>query len=59
MKSAYNNNKCCIIGNAIKFTEAGKVTASLIATDRQITISVSDTGIGIEKDKFATIWTEL
>ena len=45
-----------LVGNAIKFTETGKVTVSAVATDEQISISVSDTGIGIEKDKFATIF---
>lgn len=50
-----------LIGNAIKFTDQGEV-AVLVDNDRKdqhrqtISISVSDTGIGIEPDKFDVIF---
>ena len=50
-----------LIGNAIKFTEKGSVslTCSLVSkngSDVKINFIVSDTGIGIEKDKLSTIF---
>ncbi|MFT4928847.1 MAG: signal transduction histidine kinase/ligand-binding sensor domain-containing protein [Phenylobacterium sp.] len=45
-----------LIGNAIKFTEAGQVTVFAEVTDNQLTISINDTGIGIAEDKFASIF---
>jgi len=40
-----------LIGNAIKFTEAGTVRISAEANDREWRVSVGDTGIGIPEDK--------
>jgi PAS domain S-box-containing protein len=48
-----------LVGNAIKFTERGGVTVSLAAPSRngsQLTISVSDTGIGVAADKLPTLF---
>lgn len=36
-----------LIGNGLKFTEAGGVTVSLAASDNLVTVSVKDTGAGI------------
>jgi signal transduction histidine kinase/CheY-like chemotaxis protein len=50
-----------LIGNAIKFTEKGKVSLTLQAmkansSEATIRFSVRDTGIGIPADKFETIF---
>ena len=47
-----------LVGNAIKFTAAGKVTVSLAtgASPNEISLSVTDTGIGIPHDKIGIIF---
>jgi len=40
-----------IIDNAIKYTKEGSVLVKIDSNDKNVTISVKDTGIGIEKDK--------
>ncbi|MBF0290448.1 MAG: HAMP domain-containing histidine kinase [SAR324 cluster bacterium] len=45
-----------LIGNAVKFTESGSVTVTAKQHDAVLIVSVTDTGIGISKDKFETIF---
>lgn len=45
-----------LIGNAIKFTQRGMVAVSAEATGEELTITVTDTGIGIPKDKLERIF---
>ncbi|XMO23549.1 SpoIIE family protein phosphatase [Leptospira sp. 'Mane'] len=45
-----------LVGNAIKFTEKGKVEINAEIADRFGKFSISDTGIGISKDKFHDIF---
>jgi len=45
-----------LVGNAIKFTQAGSVTLSVSAGEAQggqvpLSIAVTDTGIGVAEDK--------
>ena len=45
-----------LVGNAIKFTEKGQVEIRAEEKDNMLSISISDTGIGIAKDKFQNIF---
>ncbi|NQZ08604.1 MAG: response regulator, partial [Algicola sp.] len=45
-----------LVGNGIKFSHSGGVTVRAKKSDSGIVVSVMDTGIGIGKDKFATIF---
>jgi signal transduction histidine kinase/ligand-binding sensor domain-containing protein/CheY-like chemotaxis protein len=45
-----------LVDNAIKFTESGAVTVSAAQNDGMVEVAVSDTGIGIPQDKFASIF---
>jgi two-component system, sensor histidine kinase ChiS len=47
-----------LIGNAIKFTESGRVSVDAVQENDVITVSVEDTGIGIPKDKHDIIFQE-
>ena len=45
-----------IIGNAIKFTDSGKVEVSLTTGDREVLVKIKDTGIGISPQEQQTIF---
>ena len=45
-----------LVGNAVKFTEKGRVTISAEQEDARLVIRVADTGIGIPEEKFAHIF---
>ncbi|NRB05906.1 MAG: PAS domain-containing protein [Rhodobacteraceae bacterium] len=45
-----------VVGNAYKFTPAGQVSIHAAFTGNSLTITVSDTGVGIPKDKLPTIF---
>ncbi len=47
-----------LIGNALKFTEKGKVEISAVKTDSNFDIHVSDTGIGISEKNLPYIFNE-
>ena len=45
-----------LISNASKFTEYGSVTCKAVRADKEIVISLLDTGIGIAKDSLAQVF---
>lgn len=45
-----------LVGNGIKFTDAGCVRVNAVAEDEFIKISVSDTGVGISEDQFEAVF---
>jgi len=45
-----------LVGNAIKFTDSGTITAGGRATEGRIEITISDTGVGIPSENLATIF---
>ena len=47
-----------LVSNGIKFTEEGSVRVSARQEGQQVVVQVRDTGIGIPKEKFATIFQE-
>ncbi|PKM90977.1 MAG: hybrid sensor histidine kinase/response regulator [Firmicutes bacterium HGW-Firmicutes-12] len=47
-----------LMGNAIKFTDEGRVEVSAYESDGQVVIAVSDTGIGIVKEHLTHIFEE-
>ena len=47
-----------LVGNAVKFTEAGGVGLSMACTDDRLEIAVADTGPGIPADRLDTIFGE-
>jgi signal transduction histidine kinase len=47
-----------LVGNAVKFTEEGRVTISASADDSWVTIAVADTGVGIAPEALPHIFEE-
>ncbi len=47
-----------IVGNAVKFTDSGSVTISVVASPEGLRLSVRDTGIGIAKENLPFIFDE-
>jgi signal transduction histidine kinase/CheY-like chemotaxis protein len=45
-----------LVGNAIKFTQTGGVKATLTYKDDQLTITVSDTGIGMNAEQLSRLF---
>ncbi|MCD9024869.1 ATP-binding protein [Cohnella silvisoli] len=45
-----------LVGNALKFTESGKVEITAYQVEGSLYVSVSDTGIGIAPDKLSAIF---
>ncbi|MDK2621427.1 ATP-binding protein [Vibrio vulnificus] len=46
-----------LIGNAVKFTQQGQIDIRVNLENDELSISVIDTGIGIEKDKISSLFT--
>ncbi|MDX9712625.1 MAG: PAS domain S-box protein [Ignavibacteriaceae bacterium] len=47
-----------LINNAIKFTSYGSITVTVETLNNDVSISVSDSGVGISREKLNLIWEE-
>lgn len=52
LKQVFNN----LLGNAIKYTEKGEITISVIEEDNSVLFKISDTGIGIPEEDLNRIF---
>ena len=47
-----------LIHNAIKFTQEGKIAITVTETKDQVTVSIKDTGVGIDPNVFPNLFTK-
>ena len=47
-----------LISNSVKFTDKGSVTCSLDKNEKEVIVSISDTGIGIAKEDYAAVFEQ-
>ncbi len=47
-----------LVGNAIKFTDAGRISVAVVAVGETFKVSVTDTGTGIAPENQATVFEE-
>ena len=47
-----------LINNAIKFTSSGSINVTVAILNKVVSISVSDSGVGISREKLNLIWEE-
>ncbi|MBZ5603484.1 MAG: response regulator [Acidobacteriia bacterium] len=47
-----------LAGNALKFTDRGRVEIAVSRDGNRLTLAVTDTGVGIAKDKIAALFTK-
>ena len=47
-----------LVSNALKFTDTGGVTIKVVRGDKDVTISVADSGIGIPKEQLELLFTK-
>ena len=45
-----------IVGNAVKYTDQGRIVVSASQHDERVVVTVEDTGRGIEDDRLSRIW---
>lgn len=46
-----------LVGNAVKYTETGRVDVNMAWAGKQLVISINDTGVGIPREKLEAVFT--